>query len=156
MIAENTLPPSSTKTVYLTAHSCDEFGDSPAWVEWQVTPALVARLEALNGLGIEHGLSAIEIQVEVDWMPSGIAEELRLGEDMLVLRPGTHAYLWIRSYPKHAGGPVECSQVNLTALSEALTSGEAFPAGDRETIESAMADAQAGEDEEQAEEGVEG
>ncbi|MBN8801460.1 MAG: hypothetical protein J0H05_07305 [Stenotrophomonas acidaminiphila] len=156
MTVENTLSSPSAQTVYLTAHSCDEFGDSPAWVEWQVTPALVARLEALNALGIQQGISAIEVQVDVDWMPSGIADELRLGEDMLVLHPGTDAYLWIRSYPKYAGGPVECSQFNLTALSDALNNGEAFPGGDRETIEAAMADAKADEGEEQAEEGVEG
>ncbi|MEY2161330.1 hypothetical protein [Rhodanobacter sp. FW106-PBR-LB-2-11] len=156
MTAESPVPSPSGQTVYLNAHSCAEFGDSPAWVEWQVNPALVARLEALNALGIQHGLSAIEIQVGVDWMPSGIAEELRLGEDILVLRPGTHAYLWIRSYPKYAGGPVGCSQVTLTALSDALNSGEAFPAGDRETIEAAMALAKAGEGEEHAEEGVDG
>lgn len=128
-------------TVYLPAHATNEWVDGPAWVEWQVTPAMVAHLKALAALAIENNLSAVELEPGgVSWMPASIADELRLGMDTLVLRSGKFPYLWFRSYPKHVDGPCETAQINLSDLADAVAGGEQYLGGEPEELKARMAE----------------
>lgn len=128
-------------TVYLPAHSTNEWVDGPVWLEWAVTPAVVAHLQALAALATENNLSAVELEPGgANWMPASIADELRLGTDTLVLRSGKYPYLWFRAYPKHVDGPCETTQISLSELADAVARGDQYLGGEPDELKARMAE----------------
>jgi hypothetical protein len=141
----------AAQTVYLPAHATNEWVDGPAWLEWQVTPAMVGHLQALAELAIDNNLSAVELEPGgISWMPASIVDELRLGMDTLVLRSGKCPYLWFRAYPKLVDGPCETSQINLSDLADAVAGGEQYLGGEPEGLKARMAECVEEEEDEAA------
>lgn len=94
-----------TRTVYVEARPCDDFGEGPGFARWDVTPAFIAQVLSLQALCVERKLTEVRVTGGPDvWGPVNVADELRLTMPELVVTP---SMFWFSDQPKHRNYAVE-------------------------------------------------
>lgn len=119
------------KTVYLSVHATTEFGESPAFARWEMTPEAVARIRELRELCATHGLSQCNDWYSIDWDND---EEFRLRGEELIVGPG---YFWFTGHPKYADFDIETHALtydDLDALCESDPGEVAYPYDDSDDL----------------------
>lgn len=105
-------------TVFIEAHSIDDYGDSPGWLIVDIDEAWLESLTRLSRLAAENKL---------DWVQESAAEywddweRFRLDNELFCVTAGGSAY-W-ETYPKHAGYHIESKLLSVEDLGELLRGG---------------------------------
>lgn len=98
----------------ISAHCTCEYGNSPQFLELEVTQELIEAMESLQTLCV-NGITAIHatIEGEWEWESEEVADELRLGGDDVVV---TATGVWFQTNAKHQDGHIETDEFSLTGL----------------------------------------
>lgn len=131
------------------AFNTADYGDSPQFLELEVTEDLLATLEALQALCV-NGIISVNATISGEWVweSEAVERDLRLyGDDVVVNKHG----VWFQTFVKHQErGHVECKELSLIELRNDFNGGKdvVFYGDDPDSIESCYEDAKAGATEE--------
>lgn len=108
-----------TVTFVVEAYAASEHGDGPSFASFEVTQALLDRVEHLVRLCQENGLSEARYAAYPTWGPGDIEEELRLQDGEIVVRP--NGSFFYTDYPDVGDYKIESRDHQASTVRAAFT-----------------------------------
>ena len=99
--------------IYVEAYATSDYGDSPLYGAFALTPALRARLLDLVALCEKHGLTEVREWRACHWGEDDSVHGLRLQADEMIV---SGAYFWFKAVPKHCDYTVETRAQSVDAV----------------------------------------
>lgn len=99
--------------VYVEAFATSDYGDSPPYATFFLTPSLAARLIELADLCAKHNLTEVREWRACNWGEDDSTKNLRLQADELVV---SGEYFWFKALPKHCDYNVETRLIRIQTL----------------------------------------
>lgn len=98
----------------ISAHCTCEYGNSPEFLELEVTQELIEAMESLQALCV-NGITAIHATIAGawEWGSADVADELRLGGDEFVV---TTIGAWFQTNARHQDGQIETDVFSISGL----------------------------------------
>lgn len=87
-------------TLYVEAHTTDEYDQGPDWAKITLDQPLLERIKTLQKLCEDNNLESVQVDSSVDmWGPGTIEEDLRVRGTSMVVDSES---FWFKGFPKYS------------------------------------------------------